>query len=569
MFGKKTVISTRFNSVFVASMVSMVSSYVLALTDNIVAGQIIGDSAVAAMTLVFPIYTLLLFVSYVVSDGLVMMISYAQGRNDREEINRLFSLGMILSIDCAIFFFAALVLFKDQILSFWEISEQLKAYSVAYYDGLKFFPLVMFVNIFIYTVFMTEGKENACIISSATSFMVNIALDIILCQNMGIKGIGLATMFSMLASLITQIYFLTGGRSQLRFSWYWDLKKILKGIYFSFYHSIDTLFISILPVLLSMGVIRFFGEDELIVVTVAVNLLTLVIAIYGGLVDCLQPMVCQYHAENNFYSMKKTMDLGIKVTIILSVAMTFLGMIFADFLPMLFGVEEAALEEEAVTAMRFLLPFIIFLGCVLIYSNYYVYIEEMRLSALVKLILFLVMPCIGMEIGGKISMNAFWLCVGASFAVSFAANFIVTKFFGKRGGLLLLDKNILNKQLSYDVDTVFEDIIALTKKVDADLLRLGVDDKTRNKLVLFTEEFGLHAVERAGDKIFQLEFSFLIDDDAYRVIIRDNGTPYDILAIAEEKKFSFREFFIDSITERVVSRNYVESGDENRVVIRI
>lgn len=71
----KTVISTRFRSVFVASMMSMISSYILILTDNVVAGQVVGDNAVVAMTLIFPIYTLLLFISYVIANGLAMLAS--------------------------------------------------------------------------------------------------------------------------------------------------------------------------------------------------------------------------------------------------------------------------------------------------------------------------------------------------------------------------------------------------------------------------------------------------------------------------------------------------------------
>ena len=64
MFNKKTVISTRFWNVFVASIASIVMAYILVLTDNVVAGQIIGDEAVAAMTLIFSVFTMILFVTY-------------------------------------------------------------------------------------------------------------------------------------------------------------------------------------------------------------------------------------------------------------------------------------------------------------------------------------------------------------------------------------------------------------------------------------------------------------------------------------------------------------------------
>ena len=92
---KKTVISPRF----IDSI-----AYILVLTDNIVAGQFVGDDAVAAMTLVLPIFTMILFVAHLISDGLVMIASYAQGKGDRAEVDRLFSLGIILSVCCGIIF---------------------------------------------------------------------------------------------------------------------------------------------------------------------------------------------------------------------------------------------------------------------------------------------------------------------------------------------------------------------------------------------------------------------------------------------------------------------------------
>ena len=102
------------------------------------AGQIIGDEAVAAMTLIFPIFTMILFVAYLISDGLVMLASYAQGKGDREEVNRLFSLGIILSVCCGIIFFAMLFFWRDEILSFWEIFSELKFFANEYYSGIIF-----------------------------------------------------------------------------------------------------------------------------------------------------------------------------------------------------------------------------------------------------------------------------------------------------------------------------------------------------------------------------------------------------------------------------------------------
>ena len=67
--------------------------------------------------------------------------------------------------------------------------------------------------------------------------------------------------------------------------------------------------------------------------------------------------------------------------------------------------------------------------------------------------------------------------------------------------------------------------------------------------------------------IFQLEFSIFIEDKI-TLIIRDNGAPFDIIKTAQENKFNFREFFIESATANFLKRNYISNYDENRVTLQ-
>ena len=567
MFVKKTVISTRFKSVFVASMVSMLSAYILVLTDNVVAGQFVGEHAVASMTLISPIFTMLLFVSYLIADGLVMMVSYAQGKNDLEEVDRLFSLGIILSITCSIIFFTALYFFRDTIIDFWEIASELQYFAKEYYSGLIFVSLILFANIFIYTIFIAQGMENYSLIAAGSAFVTNVILDILLCKFIGVKGIGLATTCGTLVSVFVQIYLLKT-KCNLHFKIYWDWKKTWEGIVISFYHSMDTLCLSLLPILISMHIIKYFGDEKIIIVTVAVNLLTLIIGIYTGIVDCIQPMVCQYHAENNLHSIVKTMRLAVKVTIVIGLIMTFAGIIFANFLPGMFGVKNPDLAEEIADAMRYFLPFTIFLGLVMIIAHYYIYIEKRNFGALIKSLLLIIFPLAGMIFGGQFqNMNIFWFSIGSSFLATYIVNLILTKEFGNRSGLLMIESKNLKRQISYDIDATADEVMALTRKVDEDLTLRAVGDKVRNKIVLCVEEIGMHTVERAGDKIFQMEISILFEDKV-TLIIRDNGEPYDIMKTAQENKFSFREFFIETFTQKFFNRYYFSTYDENRVILR-
>lgn len=569
---KKTVISTRFWSVFTSAMVAMTLSYILMLSDNIVAGQFINDDAVAAMSLVFPLMTILFFLSYLIADGLGMLAAYAQGQENREKVNRLFSQGIMLSVGLGLMLVLFLHIFQAQILSFWKISPEYMFYARGYYDGLKWLPPVVFINILFYTFLIQDGEEQVCVRASAIAFVVNIVLSIVLCNALGTFGIGLASLMGTIISCLVQSAFLFSDKSKLSFVWYYNFREIARGFIYSFYHSVDTLYLSMLPLIFSSYVISHWGESHIIVVTVITNVLVLAVAMYTGVVDCLQPMVCQYHSEGCYSSVKKTMELGIACTLIMSLAISLVAGAFAFLLPMLFGVAEEKLIGEIVTSLRCFLIFLVFLGTTLIYTNYYIYIEERNYGLILKTLLLIVFPVLGMYFGSVWGMYGLWLGAGMGYLLAFLFNLVVIKLWPDRDNILLFNKKKMARQFSYDINAVTEEVVALSRVVSDELKSWKLPSAKIMRLSLLVEDLGMNAVERAQNEPVQLEFSFLLEGGAnqsVKLIVRDNGKPYDVLAIVNEGKYSFRDYFIDSVTKDFYRRRYLSAGDENKLVFEM
>ncbi|WP_027396615.1 MATE family efflux transporter [Anaerovibrio lipolyticus] len=569
---KKTVISTRFWSVFTSAMVAMTLSYILMLSDNIVAGQFINDDAVAAMSLVFPLMTILFFLSYLIADGLGMLAAYAQGQEDRDEVNRLFSQGIMLSVGLGLVLVLLLNIFQEQLLSFWKISPEYMVHARGYYDGLKWLPPVVFLNILFYTFLIQDGEEQVCVKASAVAFVANIILNIALCKLLGTFGIGLATLLGTITSCIVQCAFLFSNKSRLSFVWYYNFREILRGFIYSFYHSVDTLYLSMLPLIFSFYVISQWGESHIIIVTVITNVLVLAVALYTGVVDCLQPMVCQYHSEGSYPSVKKTMELGISCTVIMSLVISLVAGAFAFLLPMLFGVAEENLIGEIVTSLRCFLIFLVFLGTTLIYTNYYIYIEERNYGLILKTLLLIVFPVLGMYFGSAWGMYGLWLGAGTGYLLAFLFNLLVIKLWPDRDNILLFNKKKMARQCSYDINAVTEEVVALSRVVSAELKGWKLPSAKIMRLSLLVEDLGMNAVERARNKSVQLEISLFLEDEAHqlvKLIARDNGEPYDVLAIVNEGKYSFRDYIIDSVTNDFYRRRYLSSGDENKLVFEM
>ena len=54
-----------------------------------------------------------------------------------------------------------------------------------------------------------------------------------------------------------------------------------------------------------------------------------------------------------------------------------------------------------------------------------------------------------------------------------------------------------------------------------------------------------------------------------KVIVRDNGSPYDILMAVNGGKYTLREYFIESIINNFPERHYLSAGDENKLVLEV
>ena len=128
------------------------------------------------------------------------------------------------------------------------------------------------------------------------------------------------------------------------------------------------------------------------------------------------------------------------------------------------------------------------------------------------------------------------------------------------------------RQCSYDINAVTEEVVALSRGVSDELKSWKLPSAKIMRLSLLVEDLGMNAVERAQNKSVQLEISLFLEDEDHqlvKLIARDNGEPYDVLAIVNEGKYSFRDYIIDSVTNDFYRRKYLSSGDENKLVFEM
>ena len=518
---KKSVISERFKSILTAATVAMATSYLLVLSECIIAGNMIGEEAVAAIALVAPVIPFLQFIGEMIAASTFALISYAGGKGDEEEINRLYSQAMTLAVAVGFVLTLLFVVFRVQILSYWDVSADLMTYADAYYAGVMIRPIIAFVELFLMPLLLIEGQERRNLVASVVKVTAGIALEIVLCNSLGLFGISLATTISLAIALVIEASYLFTKDCPLKYKFYLNFNKLRRVFSLSICVAIPELFLTLLPFVVTSYLITNFDETIIAVFAVINTIINLAISIFYGLDDVIQSMGCLYLGERNIHGIKKVMNLCIKAAIAEGVLMAAVLIIFADKVALAFGITEPRTLELAVSAIRIYSIFLIALFVTMTYAFYYLYINRKFMSVTFQFLLLFMFPVVCVYIfGGIFGLNGVWFGLGLGILLEFPINLFIIHIInrisnGTLKGLLLLEEERMSRQVSYDILAAEQDVMDLVYKLEQDLSSWNLDSKTLHRIQFFIEELGLDAVERANLKSFNIEVTITRENDGH------------------------------------------------------
>ena len=208
----------KFYSLLAAATLEVAVDYLQRLSDNIIAGNMLGEDALAAIGLVSPVMSVLSFLAVMASVGTSLCYVRAVGSFERKRAHGFFSQGILLA-----FLFGALlcvVSFPAKNVLFGSLGSQAENIAVFARDYYSFYRLSMFVFpiSYVLSVFVfSDGDETLGMVANIAPICVNIVCSIVLCHFMGIAGIALASGIGSLSSVaVLSLHFFKKSNS-LRF----------------------------------------------------------------------------------------------------------------------------------------------------------------------------------------------------------------------------------------------------------------------------------------------------------------------------------------------------------------
>ncbi|MDH5465372.1 MAG: MATE family efflux transporter, partial [Thiovulaceae bacterium] len=185
------------------------------VTDTYFAGMI-STQALAALTLSFPIFFMIIAIAGGMSEGVTALVGNALGEGNKAHakhiINNVFFYALILSLTLSLVGWLSAPFLMKQLGASGEYLEVSLAYINIVIASVLFFVFTFFINALLNAIGDTKAFRNALILG----FIINIFLDYWFVKGglgiepMGVEGIALAT---VLIELLTMLYLLFRLRS--------------------------------------------------------------------------------------------------------------------------------------------------------------------------------------------------------------------------------------------------------------------------------------------------------------------------------------------------------------------
>ena len=192
-------------SMAVNSLYNIVDSYFVAS---------ISEDAMTALSLVYPIQSLMTAIAVGFGVGINAKIAFCLGANDKKTANQAASTGLLLSIIHGIILMVVCLAAMPWFLSLYTENQVILDMALAYANRAFLFSVIIMAGICIEKVFQAVGRMKETMACMLVGFVANIVLDPLLIFGIGpfpewgIAGAAYATGIGQTLTLLAYIIFM-------------------------------------------------------------------------------------------------------------------------------------------------------------------------------------------------------------------------------------------------------------------------------------------------------------------------------------------------------------------------
>jgi len=413
----------------VPGAISMLASMLYGIFDGIFVGQLLGDTAFAAVNLAFPFVIINFSISDLIAVGSAVPISIALGKHEDEKANNIFTSASLLIIITGAVLGVVMYIFSPMLLGLMGAEGELKNLATDY------------VRVYAVTsplTTMTFAMDNYLRISGRikTSMFLNIALSVftvalefvfLFVFRFGIWGAALASCLSMMLVVLVSVYPFARGRLQLKYRKPKFTKAMLLQIATcgvpTFLNNIAG---RITSIIMNVALLSLGGVEAVAIYGILMYIGESIQPIVYGVCDSLQPAIGYNYGAKQYDRVKKLTVCIFVAAFAVSVGGAALMFFCPDILVPLFTTNtEPSFLAEAILALEIYASSKLLQWFSMAAQSYLTAIEKPAMAGIISVCTALIFPVLALFAFYPLGLTGLWLNATVTMALSFVLSLLL------------------------------------------------------------------------------------------------------------------------------------------------
>ena len=206
----------------IPSIIAMLLSTLITITDGYFTGNYVGEEALAAINLGLPILYFYLGVGLCIGVGGSVICGRLLGAKEQQKASEVFSQSIVTAAMICVITSLVVCLFFTPILRVLRADGVLTLYFTQYYRVMLFNYPLMVIGTTLGMFIRVDGRPQMCMLVSIGSCILNTVLDYVLVAvfDMGVLGSAFASLAVQIISVVIQLLYFFGPSLGIRASGY-------------------------------------------------------------------------------------------------------------------------------------------------------------------------------------------------------------------------------------------------------------------------------------------------------------------------------------------------------------
>lgn len=403
------------------------SCYILA--DTFFVSKAMGADGLTALNFAISIYAFIHGSGLMLGIGGAIKYNVFQVLKERKKANTIFSLTLTMGIVVGIIF-GIMGLCGTTFISYLLGARGLIHAMTSQYLKiiLLFAPCFICNNIFLAFV-RNDGDPKLSMTAMIVGSLSNIVLDYIFIFpcSMGMVGAALATGIAPIISMVILSIHLWKKQQGFHLQRYQLAGTYVKDIInLGLSAFITEVASGVVLIVFNLVILELKGNIGVAAYGVIANLALVVIAIFTGIAQGIQPLISEAYGKNQRHVQKSLLQYALMLSTFIAATVYLLTMINSQWLIHVFNSEyNAALNEIATQGLRLYFIGFFFAGLNIIVASYFSAMEQPRKSFAISMVrgCVAIIPCV-LILGAIFKMNGVWI----SFVVAEMMAVIISAF---------------------------------------------------------------------------------------------------------------------------------------------